>query len=108
MLVHQKVVADHSITAEAQGGAGAYLAPVETADTSDRRDRAGDVVDTKPVTPSSTTSATAPRRRPITGVPQAIASIMERPKGSANSTRCSSATAEPSSSSRSFEPSEPT
>src|SRR5439155_471140 len=54
---------------------------------------------TKPVNPSSTTSRTAPRPRAITGVPHAIASIIERPKGSANSTKWSSASADPSSSS---------
>src|SRR5439155_1471377 len=63
---------------------------------------------TKPVTPSSTTSRTAPRPRAITGVPHAIASIIERPKGSANSTRWRSASADPSSSSRSAGPREPT
>ena len=36
----------------------------------------------KPVTPSSTTSGTEPRRIAITGVPQAIASIIAKPNGS--------------------------
>jgi hypothetical protein len=35
-----------------------------------------------PVTPSATTSGTDPRRRAITGVPQAMASTMTRPNGS--------------------------
>lgn len=37
---------------------------------------------TKPVTPSSITSGVDPDRNATTGVPQAIASIMTRPKGS--------------------------
>jgi hypothetical protein len=36
----------------------------------------------KPVIPSSTTSGTEPLRIAITGVPQAIASIIARPNGS--------------------------
>src|SRR5258706_11339417 len=40
---------------------------------------------TKPVTPSSTTSATEPDRNAITGVPHAMASIITRPKGSGQS-----------------------
>jgi hypothetical protein len=39
----------------------------------------------KPVTPSSITSGTEPQRYAITGVPQAIASIITRPKGSGQS-----------------------
>ena len=35
-----------------------------------------------PVTPSSTTSRTEPRRYAMTGVPQAIASIITSPNGS--------------------------
>jgi hypothetical protein len=35
-----------------------------------------------PVTPSTTTSGTDPRRIATTGVPHAIASIMTRPNGS--------------------------
>jgi MFS family permease len=46
---------------------------------------------TNPVTPSSTTSGTAPRSKAITGVPQAIASIMTRPKGSGQSSGASNA-----------------
>ena len=40
---------------------------------------------TKPVTPSSITSGTEPLRQAMTGVPQAMASIMTRPNGSAQS-----------------------
>ncbi|EUA13751.1 glycosyl transferase [Mycobacterium xenopi 4042] len=39
---------------------------------------------TKPVTPSSTISLTAPRSRATTGVPQAIASIITIPNGSSH------------------------
>ena len=39
----------------------------------------------KPVTPSSTISGTDPRLNAITGVPQAMASIMTRPNGSGQS-----------------------
>jgi hypothetical protein len=39
----------------------------------------------KPVTSSSITSGTEPRLNAITGVPQAIASIMTRPNGSGQS-----------------------
>ena len=38
-----------------------------------------------PLTPSSITSGTAPWRVAITGVPQAIDSIMTRPNGSSHS-----------------------
>ena len=38
-----------------------------------------------PLRPCSITSGTAPRRVAITGVPQAIDSIMTRPKGSSQS-----------------------
>ena len=40
---------------------------------------------TKPVTPSSINSGTAPRLNAITGAPQAMASIMTSPKGSGQS-----------------------
>src|SRR5215472_14590376 len=40
---------------------------------------------TKPVSPSSTISGAEPRLKAITGVPQAIASIMTRPNGSGQS-----------------------
>ena len=49
-----------------------------------------------PVTPSVTTSGTAPSGHAMTGVPQAIASIMTRPKGSGQSMGNSSARARPS------------
>ena len=45
----------------------------------------------KPVTPCSTTSGTEPQRQAITGVPQAIASIITRPNGSGQSIGNSSA-----------------
>ena len=48
-----------------------------------------------PVTPSSTISGTEPQRNARTGVPQAMASIMERPNGSGQSTGNSSACASP-------------
>ena len=38
-----------------------------------------------PVSPSSTTSGTEPRLKAMTGVPQAIASIITRPNGSGQS-----------------------
>jgi len=47
----------------------------------------------KPVKPSSMTSGTAPRLKAITGVPQAIASIITRPNGSGQSIGASKATA---------------
>ena len=47
----------------------------------------------KPVTPSSTPSGTEPRLNAITGVPQAIASIITRPNGSGQSIGTSSAVA---------------
>ena len=50
---------------------------------------------TKPVTPSSTTSGTEPRRQATTGVPQAMASIMARPNGSGQSIGNRSAAASP-------------
>ena len=40
---------------------------------------------TNPVSPSSRTSGTEPRRKAITGVPQAIASIITSPNGSGQS-----------------------
>ena len=40
---------------------------------------------TNPVTPSCITSGTEPQRQAITGVPQAIASIMTKPNGSGQS-----------------------
>ena len=49
----------------------------------------------KPVTPSSTISGTEPRFQATTGVPQAIASIITRPKGSGQSMGKSSARALP-------------
>ena len=49
----------------------------------------------------------APRRVAITGVPQAIASATESPKGSSNAIRCSSARAEPRSRARSAPPTGP-
>ena len=48
-----------------------------------------------PVTPSSMISGTEPQRNASTGVPQAMASIMERPNGSGQSTGNSSACASP-------------
>ena len=39
----------------------------------------------KPVTPSSTISGTEPRLEAMTGVPQAMASIITKPKGSGQS-----------------------
>jgi hypothetical protein len=39
---------------------------------------------TKPVSPSATTSGTDPLRQATTGVPQAMASVMTRPNGSAH------------------------
>ena len=47
----------------------------------------------KPVTPCSMTSGTEPRLNAITGVPQAIASIITRPKGSGHAIGASSAIA---------------
>ncbi len=52
----------------------------------------------KPVTPSSTISGTEPRFQATTGVPQAIASIITRPKGSGQSIGNRSARAPPRSS----------
>ena len=49
----------------------------------------------KPVTPSSMTSGTEPQRQAITGVPQAIASIITSPNGSGQSIGNSSAAALP-------------
>ena len=49
----------------------------------------------KPDTPSSSTSGTEPRLNAITGVPQAIASIITRPNGSGQSIGNSSACAPP-------------
>ena len=49
----------------------------------------------KPLTPSSITSGTEPRRQATTGVPQAIASIWTRPKGSGQSIGNSNAEAPP-------------
>ena len=54
---------------------------------------ASSVSATKPVTPSSMTSGTAPRRKATTGVPQAMASIMTRPNGSGQSIGKSNAAA---------------
>ena len=45
----------------------------------------------KPVTPSSTISGTEPQRQAMTGVPQAMASIITRPNGSGQSIGNSSA-----------------
>ena len=47
----------------------------------------------KPVTPSSMTSGTEPRRKAMTGVPHAMASIITKPKGSGQSIGNSSAVA---------------
>ena len=49
----------------------------------------------RPVTPSSITSGTEPWRKASTGVPQAMASIITRPKGSGQSIGNSSARASP-------------
>ena len=49
----------------------------------------------KPVRPSSITSGTEPRLKAMTGVPQAIASIITRPNGSGQSIGTSSAIAPP-------------
>ena len=49
----------------------------------------------KPVRPGTTTSGTEPHGRPMTGVPQAMASIMTRPKGSGQSMGKSRARAPP-------------
>ena len=49
----------------------------------------------KPVTPSSITSGTEPQCQAITGVPQAMASIITRPNGSGQSIGNSSASALP-------------
>ena len=48
---------------------------------------------TKPVTPSSINSGTAPRLNAMTGAPQAMASIMTNPKGSGQSIGTSKAKA---------------
>ncbi len=53
---------------------------------------------TNPVTPSSMTSGTEPRRHAITGVPHGIASAITMPNGSGQSIGNSSARAPPSSS----------
>ena len=50
---------------------------------------------TKPLRPGSITSGTEPRRQAITGVPQAMASVITRPKGSGQSMGNSSARAPP-------------
>ena len=60
-----------------------------------------------PLTPSSITSGTEPRRKAITGVPQAIASIITSPKGSGQSIGKSSAMAPPRNSALSFSPISP-
>ena len=49
----------------------------------------------KPVRPCSTTSGTEPQRQAITGVPQAMASIITRPNGSGQSIGNSRAAALP-------------
>ncbi len=73
-----------------------HLVSIECEHARERRDRASSMVSTiAPVTPSSTISGTEPQRNARTGVPQAIASIMERPKGSGQSTGNSSARALP-------------
>ena len=62
----------------------------------------------KPVTPSSTTSGTEPRRQATTGVPQAMASIMARPNGSGQSIGNRSAAASPRNADFSASPISPT
>ena len=58
----------------------ASLKAIQVANALDCRDGSGNVVD--PVTPSSMTSGAEPLRNAMTGVPQAIASIMTIPNGS--------------------------
>jgi hypothetical protein len=62
---------------------------------------------TNPVTPSSITSGTEPLRQAMTGVPQAMASIITRPNGSGQSMGKSRASALPRSSSFSLPPTSP-
>ena len=62
----------------------------------------------KPDTPSSMTSGAEPRRKAITGVPQAIASIITSPNGSGQSIGKSRASAFPSKSPFSRSPISPT
>ena len=62
---------------------------------------------TKPVTPWSMTSGTEPQFQAMTGVPQAIASIITRPNGSAQSMGNSSAAALPRNSAFSASPISP-
>ncbi len=62
----------------------------------------------KPVTPGSTTSGTEPQFHAITGVPQAIDSIMTKPKGSGQQIGNSSALALPRNSDLSASPISPT
>ena len=62
----------------------------------------------KPLTPCSTTSGTEPQRQAITGVPQAMASIITRPNGSGQSIGNRSASALPRNSDFSASPISPT
>ena len=62
----------------------------------------------KPVSPWSTISGTEPQRQAITGVPQAMASIITRPNGSGQSIGNSSAWALPRNADFSLSPISPT
>ena len=70
-------------------------AAIERGRAADRRDAPRRRSTMKPVTPSSITSGTEPQRQAITGVPQAMASIITRPNGSGQSIGNSSAAAPP-------------
>ena len=78
------------------------------ADPPDGLDRAVDVVDEEARRPWRTISGIDPSGNAITGVPVARDSTTESPKGSAKPMRCSSASAPPSSASRSAGPTGPT
>ena len=78
-VIHRYVVLGHPLRGEALLETRADHAAIEPVQVGHGGARPGNVVDDEPVQPWSSTSGTEPRRYPITGVPQAIASIITSP-----------------------------
>ena len=83
-LVDLGVAAAHRLGRELLGVLAALLG-VDLADPFGRLAISSTSSQMKPVTPSTITSGTEPRRSAITGVPAASDSIITRPKGSGQS-----------------------
>ena len=84
-FINGEIFARHALNAEVLFERLADLATVERRCLVNRTRGFIDVSTTNPVMPSSITSSAEPSRQAITGVPHAIASIMDRPKGSGQS-----------------------